>query len=362
MLKTDILVIGGGVVGLSILNQLPKQAACLLIERHERFGMETSSRNSEVIHSGIYYPHGSLKTEHCKVGRNELYRFCRANQIPFRQTGKYVIASSPDEESQLEDLGRHCEYEVVPFQRLSRDWLQKKIPFVKASHALFFPLSGIVDSHAYLACLEKKALGSGKNISYRTEFVTVLQKDPWVIEVKDPSGSYKIQCKILINSAGLSAAQISNRVLNTKKFEHRFCRGRYFTVNTFFKSPLEALIYPLPEKDGLGLHLTPDMGKNVRLGPDTDWSLEPHFETDWETLKTDFVKSARRYLPELKEEHLSPGFIGIRPKLFIEGSDYRDFWLESEASFIHLLGIESPGLTASLSLGAWVGRAVDKIL
>jgi L-2-hydroxyglutarate oxidase LhgO len=362
VIKTDILILGGGALGLSILNQMPSQLSSLLIERHEKFGMETSSRNSEVIHSGIYYPHGSLKTEHCTVGRNELYRFCRENNIPYRQCGKYVVATSAEEEEVLEELIKHCEYEIVPFQRLGKEWLQKKLPFVYGTRALFFPLSGIFDSHAYLACLERKAVNRGRNISYQTKFIRVVQEDPWIVEVKDPTGVQKIECQILINAAGLEAAKISNQVLKTKRFEHRYCRGKYMIVDSFLSTPLEALIYPVPESDGLGLHLTPDLGRTVRLGPDVEWVSEINFETDWESLKGVFVKKALSYLPGLEEKHLKPGFIGIRPKLFIEGQPYRDFLVENHSHFIHLLGIESPGLTASLSLGALVGRTVDKLI
>ncbi|MFM8269710.1 MAG: NAD(P)/FAD-dependent oxidoreductase [Pseudomonadota bacterium] len=360
MIETDVLIIGAGAVGLSCLNQVPSNLKRVLIERHTSFGQEASSRNSEVIHSGIYYPHGALKTEHCKIGRNELYRFCQANQIPYRQCGKYVIATCNSEEEALENLAVHCEYEIVPFQRLGSDWLKRKVPFVNASSALYFPLSGIFDSHLYLKCLESKAKDKGAVISYQTEFLRVVERDPWVVEVRERDKTLQIRTRILINSAGGLAAKITSEVLRTDRFEHRFCRGRYFSIKSFFKEPLQVLIYPIPEKDGLGIHLTPDLKGNARLGPDTDWGSD--LECDWDALKSSFLSQTQKYLPKLQLEHLSPGFTGLRPKLFVNEKAHPDFLLEAHGKYIHLLGIESPGLTASLSLGAEVGRLVEQIM
>ncbi|NBX75405.1 MAG: FAD-dependent oxidoreductase [Proteobacteria bacterium] len=360
MIETDILIIGGGAVGLSCLNQVPPHLNRILIEINPSFGQEASSRNSEVIHSGIYYPHRSLKTEHCKIGRNELYRFCQGNRIPHRQCGKYVIATNQKEEEKLAELVSHCEYEIVPFQRVGSDWLKRKLPFVKATAALFFPLSGVFDSHRYLQVLENKAREKGAVLSYRSEFIRVLDRDPWVVEVREREQIIQIRAKVLINSAGGKAAKISNNVLNTDVYEHRFCRGRYFGVKSFFQEPLQVLVYPVPEKDGLGIHLTPDLKGNARLGPDADWSSD--LDCNWDELKPVFLNQTAKYLPELKPENLSPGFIGLRPKLFVRGEAHSDFLLEAHGKYLHLLGIESPGLTASLSLGAEVGRMIEKIM
>lgn len=355
-----MLVIGAGAIGLSCVNQLPPQLNRVLIEKNSSFGQEASSRNSEVIHSGIYYPHGSLKTEHCKIGRNELYRYCQSNRIPHRQCGKYVVATNPVEEEVLEKLAQHCEFEIIPFQRLGSDWIKRKLSFVRASSALYFPLSGIFNSHQYLQSLEKKAKERGTTISYHSEFVRVLNRDPWIIEIRQKEKTYQIQSKILINAAGGSAAKVSNQVLDTDQYEHRFCRGRYFSVKSFLESPLEVLVYPVSDSDGLGIHLTPDLKGTPRIGPDTDWSSA--LDCDWENLKASFLSQTSKYLPGLKEENLVPGFIGLRPKLFVKGQAYKDFLLEAHGKYIHLLGIESPGLTASLSLGAQVGRMVERIM
>jgi len=360
MIDTDILITGAGAVGLSCLNQVPPGLTCILIEKNQSFGQEASSRNSEVIHSGIYYPHRSLKTEHCKTGRNELYRFCQANRIPHRQCGKYVIATNEKEEERVSELANHCEYEIVPFQRISTEWLKRKLPMVKAKLALFFPLSGVFDSHRYLQTLETKAREKGAVLSYQSKFIRVLSQEPWVIEVQEQGQIVQIRAKILINAAGGDAANISNQVLSTDIYEHRFCRGRYFIVKSFFQEPLQVLVYPVPEEDGLGIHLTPDLQGTARLGPDTDW--DSSFDCDWDSLKSVFLSHTKKYLPDLKSENLEPGFIGLRPKLFLKGKAHPDFLLENHGKYIHLLGIESPGLTASLSLGAEVGRTVEKIL
>jgi len=360
MIDTDILIVGGGAIGLSCLNQVPPHLSRILIEKNSSFGQEASSRNSEVIHSGIYYPHRSLKTEHCKVGRNELYRFCQGNQIPHRQCGKYVIATTESEEERLAELASHCEYEIVPFQRIGSDWLKRKIPFIKATSGLFFPLSGVFDSHRYLQTLENKAKEKGAVLSYRSEFIKVLDRDPWLVEVRERDQTIQIRAKILINSAGGEAAKISNQVLNTDIYEHRFCRGRYFILKSFFQEPLQCLVYPVPEADGLGIHLTPDLKGTARLGPDSDWSSD--LDCNWDDLKSVFLNKTRKYLPDLKAQHLQPGFIGLRPKLFVRGQSHSDFLVEAHGKYLHLLGIESPGLTASLSLGAEVGRIVEKII
>lgn len=360
MIKTDVLIVGAGAVGLSCLNQVPPQLSKILIEKNSSFGQEASSRNSEVIHSGIYYPHHSLKSEHCKVGRNELYRFCQSNRIPYQQCGKYVVATDSKEELELERLAKHCEWEVVPFQRLTADWIKRKLSFITASSALYFPLSGIFDSHRYLKCLENKAKEKGATLSYQTEFIRVLDQDPWRVEVREREEIIQIQAEILINAAGGSAARISNQVLNTDQYEHRFCRGRYFKISSFFADPLKVLIYPAPEKDGLGIHLTPDLKGGARFGPDADWSSE--LDCDWEALKPAFLSKTSKYLPGLKAQNLQPDFIGLRPKLFVKGQAFPDFVLEAHGKYIHLLGIESPGLTASLSLGAEVGRIAERIM
>lgn len=349
MIETDVLIMGAGVIGLSCANQIHPKFKKILIEKNKKPGQEASSRNSEVIHSGIYYPKGSLKTEHCKIGRNELIQFCKAHQIPHLQCGKLVIANSKEELKKLADLAQHCEYEVIPFQRLSKGLLQKKFSFLKAEEALYFPLSGIFDSHAYIQCLEKKALERKVVIRYETEFIRVVQKKPWVVEVRERGSLIQIKAQEIINAAGFSAANIANQMLEEKKFEHRACRGAYFQVKKFLSFPLSTLVYPLPQENGLGIHLTPDMAGQVRLGPDTDWSdsLAPN----WEALKPCFLSEAQAYLPGLLPSHLEPGFVGIRPKLFVNGEAYRDFLVYEQEGASHLLGIESPGLTASLSLG-----------
>ncbi|NBW98474.1 FAD-dependent oxidoreductase [bacterium] len=369
MIDTDVVVIGGGVIGLSCVNQIPVGLKAILIEKNRRCGEESSSRNSEVIHSGIYYPHGSQKTEHCKVGRNELYRFCEKNQIPFKQCGKVVVATSQDEVQFLEGLAAHCEYEIVPFQRLSKNLIQRRIPWVQGVEALYFPLSGIFDVHQYLRCLEIKARSKEVTIATNSRVSRFLSRDPWILEVEEGDQKWQLRAKIVINAAGLEAATLSNEALQVDRYEHKLCRGRYLLINHLFSEPLSVLIYPVPEEEGLGLHLTPDLSGQVRLGPDTEWWSPQHknkaskslYDCDWDTLKKEFVAQSKKLLPSLSEQHLSPGFVGVRPKLYVEGKAYRDFLIERHERYIHLLGIESPGLTASLSIGAQVGRETEAI-
>ena len=234
---------------------------------------------------------------------------------------------------------------------------------------MYFPLSGIFDVHQYLRCLELKARSKEVTIATNCRVTQFLSRDPWVLEVEQGDQKWQLRSKIVINAAGLKAAALSNGALQVDRYEHKLCRGRYLLINQFFSEPLSVLIYPVPEEEGLGLHLTPDLSGQVRLGPDTEWwsaenknkGDESLYDCDWETLKKEFVVKSKKLLPSLSQQHLSPGFVGVRPKLYVEGKAYRDFLIERHNQYIHLLGIESPGLTASLSLGAHVGREVEAI-
>lgn len=354
-MSCDRVVVGAGVIGLAIAEQLA-DPGLVVLEAHPSFGMETSSRNSEVIHSGIHYPKDSLKTKFCLSGREKLIAFAQAHEIPYRLCGKATVAVSPEEQAYLADLAAHADALGVAFEHWSATRLKQEEPEIEALSALFFPGSGIVDSHALMAVLERKAQEKGALLAYRHRVQAVEKcRAGWRLRVQTPSGLLEVEARQVVNAAGLAAAYLSNLARRNRKYAHRFCRGRYLQMSG--ASPFRHLVYPVPQKDGLGIHITLDLGGQARLGPDTDWCLSQaiedlpaQYDCDWDALIPAFAEAVRRYYPRLSSSTLSPGLIGIRPKLFVNGMAHPDFVLESSENWVDCLGMESPGLTASLAL------------
>lgn len=367
-LKTDVVIIGAGVVGLAVAFKLSNnRRKVVVIEKNSQFGQETSSRNSEVVHSGIYYPKDSNKTNLCIEGREALYSFCERFNVPHLKCGKYVVTTDVLEENYIEQLTKHCKTIGIRNSRLSGAEIKNREWLVDAQNGLFFPESGIVDSHLFMKRLEQLASEQGSVFvySHRVESIEHVSGG-WIISLQNPKGEIdQISSDFVVNAAGLSAAEISNKTLGVQRYEHRFCRGRYFNLTPKFINSFKSLIYPIPDGDGLGIHVTRDLGGMIRLGPDVDWlhdsqigKLDSMYDCDWDLLKPRFLKSVQRYLPNLEIRDLSPGLVGIRPKLFLDGQPYHDFLLENQRGFVQLLGMESPGLTASLA----IAKAVEKLL
>ncbi|MCB9254625.1 MAG: FAD-dependent oxidoreductase [Bdellovibrionaceae bacterium] len=358
-LECDDLVIGAGVLGLAVATECAKQGrSTVLLEQHPQFGQETSSRNSEVIHSGIYYPVNSRKTHYCLSGREKLYAYCAEKNIQHVQTGKFVIASNADETAYLEKLHAHAKNLGVLVERVTGAEVQRREPLIRCSEALYFSRTGIVDSHQLMQSLENDLQHLGGLVGYRHS-VMGAQRDSqgFTLEVNSPDGTLLARCQRLFNSAGLGAAAFSNALLKTQRYEHRFCRGRYFTLSSRYEGKFHSLVYPVPQKDGLGVHVTVDCAGNARLGPDVDWieersypALQRFYDCDWDAVLPQFLAAVRKYCPSLEQNALSPGLIGIRPKLFIDGEAKPDFLIENFDGYVHLLGIESPGLTSALAI------------
>jgi len=365
-IQTECLVIGAGVIGLAVAARLAERYDVILLEAHTKFGQETSSRNSEVIHSGIYYPPGSLKTDLCVRGREMLYAFCTGARVPYRQSGKFVIATEKKDREVLARIEKHAAALEISCSRVSGETIRLEEPLVAATEGLFFPESGIVDSHALMAALERKAMASGASFAYRHRVVRAEKNaGGWLVEWESPEGKGAAQANSVVNAAGLAAAELSNQFLGTDRFEHRYCRGRYFGLSAKYRDRFRHLVYPVPEAHGLGVHVTLDMAGLARLGPDVDWCKNSlyvdraqNYECDWEKLRPAFLAAARRYLPSLDDTDLQPGLIGIRPKLFIDGEPHPDFLIENDRGYIHCLGMESPGLTAALA----VAERVEELL
>lgn len=365
--QTDIVVIGAGVVGLAVARLLAGKKKLVLIEKNRKFGEETSSRNSEVIHSGIYYPSHSKKTQYCLRGKQLLYEFCSKYEVPVLKCGKWVVATHIEEENYLSQLFSHASSLEVPCEHISSSILKSREPDITAKSALFFSETGVIDSHRFMKTLEALALSQGAILAYEHKFKSCIPKDGgWCLEYEMPDGTLgSLECQRVINCTGLAAAEMANLVLKTNRFVHRFCRGRYLNVGSSFRGRFSSLIYPVPDLDGLGIHVTRDLSGVMRLGPDTDWcdiaeyrDLRSSYDCDWERVKTLFLKAVNRYCSSITLTDLSPGFIGVRPKLWVDGVPFRDFWIGNHLGWIDLLGIESPGLTASLALAEAVSLII----
>lgn len=367
----DIIIIGAGVVGLAVCNSLKDltEKICI-IEKNHSFGMETSSRNSEVIHSGIYYPKNSLKSKLCIEGNKRLYKYLDRNNIPYNKCGKLIIAKNDYETSKLLRLKEDAYHLNIKCKFLDRDQLMSIEPLVNAKNALHIESTGVIDSHAYMASLSRKINDVDISIAYKTEVVDIIKlPNGYEIKIKNPDESYaRVTTRLLVNCSGLNASSISSLVgINDDQYVTHYWKGSYFWVNNKIVDNINSLIYPVPNDhlSGLGIHTTIGMDGRVKLGPDAEY-LGNSFNLDYsidEKKKQHFWESCRQYLPFLELNDLEQDFSGIRPKLQRPGDDVRDFIIKNETTrgfdnFINLLGIESPGLTASLSIGEYVKQLI----
>lgn len=354
----DVTIIGGGVIGLACAHALSADRSVLLVEQHDLFGSETSSRNSEVIHAGLYYPPGSLKESLCIEGRKRLYAFCEQYDVPHRKTGKLIVAPSADHPA-LDRLEQKARGLNIPTERLSRKEISEREPNVRAEAALFSPETGILDSHTYMLRLQQEAERQGALLMKRTRYLSgKAENGLWNISLQTSDGEFRVTSERMINAAGLHSHDVAARSgtdISLLPTLH-YCRGHYFSYQG--SAPFRHLIYPLPEKDlaGLGIHATLDLGGQVRFGPDTQF-INGHsrvYEVS-PTLKTKFCRAISSYFPNVDVSQLHPDYAGIRPKLSGPGEPAQDFVIFRDnrpegAPLLHLLGIESPGLTSSLAL------------
>lgn len=367
----DVLIIGAGVVGLAIAAQLSDRYSCFLVERFDSFGNETSSRNSEVIHSGIYYPKNSLKTQLCVEGNPLLYEFCEKYRVPFKKTGKYIVAINNSDNENLEEIFKTgTENGVKNLRHVSKLELSREEPNINADAALFAAETGIIDSHSLMYAYSTIAQNNGCPIAYNHN-VEGIEKmnDHYRTSIECGGESFFVSSQIIVNSAGLDSDSIAEKIgINTKEenLSLQYCKGHYFKIVNNSKFGFRHLIYPAPEKikTGLGIHVTIDLGGNAKLGPDTFYtdSRDKDYSIA-EGLRDKFLTAAQRYIKGIKSEDILPDYSGIRPKLQKRTESFRDFYIKHEKErglegFINLIGIESPGLTASLA----IARYVDKLL
>lgn len=354
-MDVDSIVIGAGVVGLAIARELASSGReVIVLERHLNIGQETSARNSEVIHAGIYYPRGSLKAVLCVRGRELLYEYCKSRRVSHRRVGKLIVATSVDQHNALEAIyHKGLANGVSDLRFISQHELNDMEPELAATKAIFSPSTGIVSCHELMLALQADLEGHNGVIALGSS-VTSGRHINGGFELTLTDGE-RITCRELINSAGLHAQALSRKIdgIPPASIPPTFySKGCYFSLKG--KAPFSRLIYPLPSEEGLGVHLTLDLAGAARFGPDTSWVDSINYSTDSADVE-DFYKSIKLYYPKVCIQDLSPDYAGIRPKIVGPGAAAADFEIQSEGThgikgFVGLYGIESPGLTCSMAI------------
>jgi L-2-hydroxyglutarate oxidase LhgO len=363
----DAVVIGAGVVGLACAYELCQRLdSVVVIEREAGPGREISSRNSGVIHAGIYYPNDSLKTRMCVQGNRLLYAWCENHQVPYKRTGKLIVATSAQDELRLRTIARHAkDVGAGELRLMSGNEAQEQEPELRCALALHSPTSGVVDVHEFIASLVREIKAAGGAIVCHTEVDSIQKsRDGWTVQTVDTTGSQtELHTRRIVNAAGLSALDVAEKSgLPDAQRPWRLypCKGSYFALGAGAPPTRNSLIYPLPEGGGLGVHITADISGARRAGPDAEFIDTIDYSVD-ESRAERFAKAVARYLPAIRPEHLTPDYSGIRPKLVGPEGGFADFVIanpSSQPGVAHLIGIESPGLTASLAIGTHVSTVI----
>ncbi|WP_076414458.1 NAD(P)/FAD-dependent oxidoreductase [Shewanella sp. UCD-KL12] len=371
MEQLDAVVVGAGVIGLAIAARLSRQLEdVLVIDKNSHFGAETSSRNSEVIHAGIYYPQHSLKAKLCIEGKQALYRYCDLRGVAYQRLGKLIVATSQAQEASLEAvMTKAAANGVTDLVRQSTGQLCSFSSELNASAALLSPSTGIIDSHNYMQSLLAEIESHGGCFVPNTGFIAADPDDKGFIVHLDIDGErLKVRTRYLINSAGLYSTQVASGIqgVQSKHIPRLYwCKGHYFSYSG--KKPFSKLVYPVPEANvkGLGIHGTLDMGGQLKFGPDTQYLSEtqhPDYHVS-SALKPKFFEAIKQYFPNIDINKLQPSYAGIRPKLQGANESFKDFQIQSQADhsingLVNLHGIESPGLTASLAIAGYVAASL----
>ena len=369
--STEAVVIGAGVVGLAVARALAQSGRdVVILEKNPRIGEETSARNSEVIHAGLYYPKGSLKAELCVEGRDRLYAFCESHGVPHKRLGKLIVATKPDQEQELAAIRQKAsDNGVAELQPLSKAQLAALEPELSTIGGLMSPSTGIIDSHAYMLALLGDAEAASVSLVRGAEVMSVTrQSGRYRLAVQNAGETMALETVLLVNCAGLWASRLARRIepLDPGFVPPTFlAKGNYVTLNG--RSPFRHLVYPVPEAGGLGVHLTLDMGGGARFGPDVEWlTCDDPAQIDYAVspgAPARFTPRIAAYWPKVTDAMLAPGYSGIRPKIGGRENPNADFRIDGPAThglggLVNLFGIESPGLTASLA----IARKVEGML
>jgi L-2-hydroxyglutarate oxidase LhgO len=365
-MDAEITIIGAGVIGLAIAEKVSEKFRNIfVIEKYSTFGQETSSRNSEVIHAGIYYPNGSLKAKFCVEGKTLLYDYCRRYEIPFKNCGKLIVATNEKEIAVIEGIKVTAAGNGVDLEVMNRDQIKKLEPEIFALKALFSPTTGIIDSHSLMKRLETNTLNNGGQIVYGSEVTGIrkIEKGYEITLLDADKNDYRFTTGIVINSAGLTSDKISEMAgMRDTNLSIQFCKGEYFRINPPKNRLIKRLVYPVPLQnlEGIGIHVTVDMSGGVKLGPNVTYLDSNVYDYKVNPEKQEaFWKSAKKFLPFLEFDDLAPEMAGIRPKTQKPGEPVRDFYISDESErgyqgFINLIGMESPGLTSCLAIAKHV--------
>lgn len=372
---SDITIIGAGVIGLAIAAQVAgHNRSVYVLEKNERFGQEISSRHSGVIHSGIYYPYGSLKAKLCVEGNRLLYELCRKHGIGYRRLGKLIVAASGEETGQLQELQERGQRNgAEDLKIISRRGLKKLEPNVEGVAALLSPSTGIIDAHALMEYFAARAKEGRAEVAYRKNVVGIEKlSDSYRVTVEEnDKDKFSFATRILINCAGLYCDKIAKFAgIDIAKAGYRlhYSKGEYFSVGNGKNKLVKRLIYPVPETKftGLGVHVALDLEGGMRLGPNAEYVESIDYTVD-SRHKDEFYNSVKRMLPFIEYQDLEPEMAGIRPKLQGPGEDVKDFVIRDETDkglpgLIDLIGIESPGLTSSPAIARYVADMVKNVL
>jgi L-2-hydroxyglutarate oxidase LhgO len=360
----DALVVGAGVVGLAVARALALAGRdVVVLEQAEAIGTGTSSRNSEVIHAGLYYAPGSLKARLCVAGKHALYAYCRERGIAHRNCGKLIVATSAAQIAELERIRAQAAANgVTDLRMLDRGEAQRMEPALECVAALHSPSTGIVDSHGLMLALQGDAEAAGASVVLRSPFRGGRVRDDGTVQVEvGGSDPLAVRARLLVNCAGLDATRVAGAIAGfppSRVPRTWLAKGSYFTLAG--RSPFARLVYPVPEPGGLGVHLTLDLAGEARFGPDVEWVDAIDYRVDPHRADR-FYAAIRAYWPHLADRALQPAYSGIRPKIAGPGEPARDFVIEGPREhgipgIVQLFGIESPGLTAALAIADEVLR------
>jgi L-2-hydroxyglutarate oxidase LhgO len=361
--KLDAVVVGAGVVGLAVARALAMAGReVVILEAEDAIGTHTSSRNSEVIHAGIYYPRGSLKARACIEGRQMLYEYCVSHGVPHRRSGKLIVATDHSQLEELESIRKKAHANgVTDVVWMSRAQALALEPELSCVAALYSPSTGIIDSHALMLAYLGDAEAHGAMLALKSPLAhAVVRSGGFEIRVE---GSEPIESRILVNSAGLRAPTVARTMAGYRAQlapRELYAKGNYYSLAK--RPPFSRLVYPVPEPGGLGVHVTLDLAGQARFGPDVEWVERIGGKEDYAVdprRAERFYAAIRRYWPGLPDGALLPGYSGIRPKTAGPGEPAPDFHVQGPRAhgvpgLVHLFGIESPGLTASLALAETV--------